>query len=205
MVHKKWCSMPVSLSDLLALYFFNFCFLLLYIFFLNLLGYLCWIFCSSTNTVREKAMSPLSFRFRLMGWSKWTNQASRFDPCVFCRPVVSRIVMAIGHGSKSSQKKSFKRGFSKNLTLSEYFFPNNGENHSVWSGMKRPFARISFSQSRDRGSLCDLEDFADSFFSARYEAHPKSRMLLLLLWWWWWWLVEVWSSFFTSLPWCSPK
>jgi len=38
-----------------------------------------------------------------------------------------------------------------------------------------------------------LEDFADSFFSARYEAHPKRQMLLLWWWWWWWlrWLVEV--------------
>lgn len=40
----------------------------------------------------------------------------------FCRPVVSRIVMATGHGSKSSQKKSFKRGSPKISLCRSIFF-----------------------------------------------------------------------------------
>ena len=65
------------------------------------------------------------------GMIKVDQSGIRFDPCVFYRPVVSRIVMATGHGSKSSQKKSFKRGSPKISLCRSIFFPNNGEHHLV--------------------------------------------------------------------------
>ena len=162
MAHKKWCDKCQwnTLRSTGALYYFYFLFYFL-LNLLDLLGYLCWIFLFYKHRSR-KAMSPLSFRFRLMGWSKWTNQASvlTFDPCVFCRPVVSRIVMAIGHGSKSSQK-IIQTWFSKNLTLSEYFFPNNGRNHLV---ILRPFCQ-DFLQPKSRPRIAVwLGGFCRFFF-----------------------------------------
>lgn len=95
------------------------------------LGYLCWIFLFYKHR-SWKAMSPLSFRFRLMGWSKWTNQASvlTFDPCVFL--YAGSVQDSSGHWPRIEKlSKNHSNVVLKKSHFVGVFFPNNGEHHLV--------------------------------------------------------------------------